>query len=61
MAASSLGSLILTNPLNVFAQAGGEGSAVFRSHDKQSGQMPLARKPDIVASDMKGVADVLLR
>jgi hypothetical protein len=37
LAASSLGSLIMTHPLNVFAQKTGEGLEVLRPHDKHAG------------------------
>lgn len=53
LAVSSLGSLMMANPLNVFAQAGGEGSAVLRPQDKPV-QEPLgeALKPRILVFDV---------
>jgi len=49
LAASSLGSLIMTNPLNVFAQAVEDGSEILRPHDKQ---LDEALKPRILVFDV---------
>lgn len=53
LAASSLGPLMMTNPLKVFAQAGGESSAVLHPQNKPA-QEPLgeALKPRILVFDV---------